>query len=111
VTARRISRLAQAIGTTRNPALFSTVATMLATALRRLRTGLKMKIQGELERILHRISRDLEMLRGSEAKILAKNGDFLERLEVVVTEVLEELEMIRNVTAVVREDAQRHGNA
>ncbi len=51
------------------------------------------------------------MLRGTEAQVLAKNGDFLERLGKVVTRVLEEMERIEGIAAQVKREAEKNGYA
>jgi hypothetical protein len=56
--------------------------------------------------ILQQIGNDIEMLRGSEARILAKNGDFLERLGAVVTNVLSEMDIIGEIATRVRSKAE-----
>lgn len=62
-----------------------------------------------MKEVFVQIRADLEMLRGSEAKILAKNGDFLDTLAVVVESAMEGVGMIKNVTELVKEDARRDG--
>jgi len=53
----------------------------------------------------------LKCYAARKLKILVKNGDFLDRLEAVVTEILAEMDLIRAVTEIVRKDAQIRGYA
>ncbi|KAK0117549.1 hypothetical protein ONS95_011887 [Cadophora gregata] len=48
------------------------------------------------------------MLRGSEARIRAANGDFLDRLEVVLRGVTDEMERIGEVAARVKKEAEEN---
>jgi hypothetical protein len=48
-------------------------------------------------------------LRGTEAQILAKNGDFLERLGKLVIGILREMESIGDIAAQVRREAEKDG--
>jgi hypothetical protein len=58
--------------------------------------------------ILKQIGNNIEMLRGSEAKILAKNGDFLEKLGVVIGAVAGEMEIIGEVASRVKSEVEKH---
>jgi hypothetical protein len=105
VTARRLNRLRQAIGSTRNPILFTAIRSRLRDALFELAMEIVETLDDDVSDILKQIGSNIEMLRGSEAKILAKNGDFLERLGVVIAAVVDEMEIIGEIAARVKSEA------
>ncbi len=106
VTLRRLACLRQAVGTTRNPILFTNIRSRLRTALfNHIKRNMK-NLQDQVLNILVQISSDIEMLRGSEARILASNGDFLERLGEVVRIVMPEMERIGALAERVKRDAE-----
>lgn len=109
MTARRLARLRQAIGSDRNPILFSAIQSRLQNGLFELAADIADILDGEINDILTQIGKNIEMLRGTEAKVLAKNGDFLERLGRVATGVLREMENIREIAAQVMREAEEHG--
>lgn len=109
MTARRLSRLRQAIGSTRNPVLFTAIRSRLQKALFELAMEMVDTLDNEVRNILDQIGNNIEVLRGSEAKILAKNGDFLEKLGVVIAAVMGEMETIGGIAAQVKSEAEVHG--
>lgn len=62
-----------------------------------------------MEQILKQIGNDIEMLRGTEAQMLAKNGDFLDRLVKVMTEMEAQMTIIAEMTAIVKAEAEKNG--
>jgi hypothetical protein len=66
-------------------------------------------LQSGITAVLDKIGQDLEMLRGSEARVLAKNGDFLERLGEVVQTVLRDMDTITEATDVMKLQAKQDG--
>lgn len=68
------------------------------------------KILGdEVEEIRAQVGTNLNLLQGTEAQVLAKNGDFLERLGKVVTKVLKEMEEIGDTAAQAKKEAKDDG--
>jgi hypothetical protein len=111
VTIRRISRLRRAIGSTRDPVLFKAIRSRLQKALFELALETTRTLDDHIRDILEQIGNNIELLRGSEAKILAQNGDFLERLRVVVDEVMVEMAVIGNAAAKVKAEAEALGGS
>lgn len=105
VTARRRTRLAQAIGTVDRPVLFKAIRSRVRKALNQLVAETSDKLEKEIRIILQQISSDIELLHGSEAKILAKNGDFLKRLEKVVANITGNMDSIGEIAARVKDKA------
>ena len=99
----------QAIGSDHNPILFSNIRYRLQNDLFELAADTADILDGKLNDILTQIGKNIEMLRGTEAKVLAKNGDFLERLGRVATGVLREMENISKIAAQVMREAEEHG--
>ncbi|KAK0122602.1 hypothetical protein ONS96_009642 [Cadophora gregata f. sp. sojae] len=108
VTARRLTRMRQAIGTSRSPVLFTAIRSRLQNAVIQLIKDTLKDLHREINEIFRQISSNVEMLRGSEARILAANGDFLDRLEVVLRGVTGEMERIGEVAARVRREAEEN---
>lgn len=109
VTVRRLRRLQEAIGSPRKTVLFTAIRKRLMKALMALNRQLQNELRDEVEQILNQIGSDIEMLRGTEAQILAKNGDFLDRLGKVMAEMEAEMRNITEITAVVKADAEEDG--
>jgi len=109
VTQRRLARLHQGVGSPSNPILFRNLRARLSIAFVRLFSATVEDLQMGMKSILEQVGYDLEMLRGSEAKVLAKNGKFLETLERIVEEIFVEIGNVKEVTEVVRERAKRDG--
>lgn len=109
MTERHLERLEQAIGSSRRPVLFKAIRNRLQKALALLNSQVTRELQVEMRQILKQIGTDIEMLRGTEAQVLAKNGDFLERLGKVVTEVEAQMIMIVEMTAAVKAEAEKNG--
>ena len=109
VKARRLSRLRQAIGSTGNPTLFTAIRSRLRNALSNFAKELVDTLDHDVIDILKQIGSNIEMLRGSEAKILAKNGDFLDKLGIVIAAVMREMEIIGEIAARVKGEAEKHG--
>ncbi|CZR67592.1 uncharacterized protein PAC_17491 [Phialocephala subalpina] len=109
VTARRLACLRQAIGSDRNPILFSAIRSRLQNDLFELAADTADILDSEIKNILTLIEHNIEMLRGTEAKVLAKNGNFLERLGRVAAGVLREMENIMDIAAQVMREAKEHG--
>lgn len=109
VTLRRLDRLQKAIGTAQNPILFGAIRSRLENDLLLLVADITNTINRKIGDILAQIRSNIEILRGTEAQVLAKNGDFLERLGGVVTEVLKDLEYIGKVAAQVKRKAESDG--
>jgi hypothetical protein len=109
VTERRLSCLRQAIGSYHNPVLFSAIRSRLQNDLFEHAANTAGMFDVEVNDILTQIGKNIEMLRGTEAKVLAKNGDFLERLGWVATGALSEMENISEIVARVMRDAQERG--
>ena len=108
VTARRLSCLRHAIGSTRNPILFTAIRSRLRNALFELAMEITNTLNQNVSDILKQIGNNIEMLRGSEAKILAKNGDFLEKLGVVIGAVTGEMEIIGEIALRVKNEVEKH---
>lgn len=72
-------------------------------------TDLVKILEEEVKEILAQVGTNLELLQGTEAQVLAKNGDFLERLGKVVTEVLKEMEEIGDNAAQAKKEAKDDG--
>ena len=109
MTQRRLDHLQKAIGSTQNPILFGAIRSRLENDLLLLVTDITSTIHRKIGDILAQIRSNIEILRGTEAQVLAKNGDFLERLGGVVTEVLKDLEYIGKVAAQVTRKAEGDG--
>ncbi|KAH6696399.1 hypothetical protein BKA61DRAFT_683102 [Leptodontidium sp. MPI-SDFR-AT-0119] len=109
VTARRLACLREAIGSDYNPILFSAIRSRLQNDLFELAADTADIRDGEIKDILTLIENNIEMLRGTEATVLAKNGNFLERLGRVTAEVLIEMENIMEIAAQVMREATEHG--
>jgi len=67
------------------------------------------ELQVEMNEILKQIGRDIEMLRGTEAQVLAKNGHFLDRLSKVMIEMEDQMMMIAEMTVTVKAEAEKNG--
>lgn len=106
VNARRISHLRRAIGSTRDPVLFKAIRSRLQTALSELALETTRTLDCRIRDILQEIGNNIELLRGSEAKILAQNGDFLERLRVVVDDVMADMQDIGDVAGKAKAEAE-----
>jgi hypothetical protein len=109
VTARRLNRLRQAIGSTRNPILFTAIRSRLRKALFEVAKETMDTLDNDARDILKQIDSNIEMLRGSEAKILAANGDFLEKLGEVMAVVVSEMEIIGETATLVKSRAEKDG--
>ncbi|KAI9698042.1 MAG: hypothetical protein M1836_004395 [Candelina mexicana] len=109
VTNRRMSYLRGAIGSTNDPILFNQIRSRLRGDLLTLFVDIRNGLRKDTLEILTQIGADLEMLRGTEAKLLAKNGDFLGRLEGVMKEVLEHMVKIEGSVKPVKKQAERDG--
>jgi hypothetical protein len=103
--------LREAIGSTRNPTLFRAIRSRLENDLLLLATNITNILDGEISEILAQIGSNIEMLRGTEARILTKNGDFLERLDGVVAGVLKEMESIGEIAEQVKREAEKNVNS
>lgn len=108
MTARRKSILSQAIGTTRNPVLFTAIRSRLQKALSETNTYVTTTLDHDVSAILEQIRSNIELLRGSEARVLAKNGDFLDRLSLVVADLMKEMDLIGGIAARVKLVAEEH---
>ncbi|PVH75179.1 hypothetical protein DL98DRAFT_658308 [Cadophora sp. DSE1049] len=108
VTARRIKRMREAIGSARSPVLFTAIRSRLQNAVFELIKDILKDLHREINEILRQISSNVEMLRGSEARILAANGDFLDRLEVVLRAVAGDMENIEETAARVKRVAEEN---
>ena len=60
------------------------------------------ELQVEMNQILNQIGSDIEMLRGTEAQVLANNGDFLDKLGKVMAEMETQMSLIAEMTAAVK---------
>ena len=67
------------------------------------------ELQVEMNQILNQIGSDIEMLRGTEAQVLANNGDFLDKLGKVMAEMETQMSLIAEMTAAVKAEAERNG--
>ncbi len=105
VNFRRLQYLEKAVGSERNPVLFIAMRDRLDRALMDLVAKMNDKIRKEFSAILDQIGNDLELLRGSEAKILARNGDFLEKLSRVVTSVMADMKKIEEIAVLAKREA------
>lgn len=106
MNARRLALLRRAVGSTRNPVLFTGIRARLRKALLGATKKNTETLKSNVLPILDQISSDIELLRGSEARILARNGDFLEKLSEVLRIVTGEMERIMEVAAAVKSDAE-----
>lgn len=109
VTVRRLRRLQEAIGSPERTVLFTAMRERLKKALTALCSQIETEVRDEVEQILNQISSDVEMLRGTEAQILAKNGDFLDKLGEVMADMEAEMKTVNEMTAVVKADAEEDG--
>jgi hypothetical protein len=109
VTARRLDRLQRAIGSPRRPVLFIAIRNRVMRALEAVSRQVHNDLREEMEQILRQIGSDIEMLRGTEAQMLAKNGDFLNKLGEVVTELEAQMMIIAEMTAIVKDEAEKNG--
>jgi predicted site-specific integrase-resolvase len=78
-------------------------------ALEELSSQINNELQDEVEQVLTQIGSDIKMLRGTESQMLAKNGDFLDKLSKVMAEMEAQMKSITEVTAVVKADAKEDG--
>lgn len=106
MTARRRDRIRQAIGSDRSPVLFTAIRSRLQNAAFEVIKHVLRDLHLELNEILRQISSSVEMLRGSEARILAANGDFLNRLTVVLRAVTGDMESIEEMAARIKREAE-----
>lgn len=67
------------------------------------------ELQVEMNQILNQIGSDIEMLRGTEAQVLANNGDFLNKLGKVMAEMETQMSLIAETTAAIKAEAERNG--
>ncbi|KAL2063118.1 hypothetical protein VTL71DRAFT_6190 [Oculimacula yallundae] len=95
VTARSYDRIREAIGSIRSPVLFEAIRSQIRRELREVIKENLIELRRDIDEILAEIGDDIEMLRGSEARVLARNGDFLERLEIVLRSVTVEMDNIQ----------------
>jgi hypothetical protein len=109
VTARRLRRLQEAIVSPRRTFLFTAIRERLMRALEELSSQINNELRDEVEQVLTQIVSDIEMLRGTESQMLAKNGDFLDKLSKVMAEMEAQMKSITEVTAVVKADAKEDG--
>jgi hypothetical protein len=89
--------------------LFTAIRERLMKALEGLSSQINNELRDEVEQILTQVGSDIEMLRGTESQMLAKNGDFLDRLGKVMAEIEAQMKSITEVTAVVKADAKEDG--
>jgi hypothetical protein len=101
--------LEQAIGSSRRPVLFKAIRNRLQKALTLLNSQVTRELQVEMNQILNQIGSDIEMLRGTEAQVLANNGDFLDKLGKVMAEMETQMLLIAEMTAAVKAEAERNG--
>jgi len=106
VTARRRERFVQAVGTQRNPILFKSIRSRLQKALLELAQRTTASLDHGVSEALEQIGSNIEMLRSSEAKILANNGEFLEKLSEAVTKVMTDMKAIEEIAARVEAEAK-----
>ena len=78
-------------------------------ALEGLSSQIANELRDEVEHVLTQIGSDIEMLRGTESQMLAKNGDFSDRLGKVMAEMEAQMKSITQVTVVVKADAKEDG--
>ncbi|KAH7323547.1 hypothetical protein BKA65DRAFT_70778 [Rhexocercosporidium sp. MPI-PUGE-AT-0058] len=105
VTARSRTRVREAIGSTRFPVLFRAIRSRVQTALHELIKDTMKNLHRDINEILRQISVNIEMLRGSEARVLAMNGDFLDRLGIVLRAATGETEDIEEIAERVKSSA------
>lgn len=108
VNARRLDCLRRAIGSPRRPVLFTAIYNRLMHALAALSRQMTKDLQKEMGEILKQVGNDIEILRGTEAQMLAKDG-FLEKIKNVMKEVEAQMAMISEMTAVVKAEADKNG--
>lgn len=108
VNARRLRRLQEAIGSTRRPILFTAIHNRLTKALEALSRQIHNDLREEMEQVLKQIGSDIEMLRGTEAQMLARNGDFLDKLGRIMTEMEVQMTIIAEMTATVKDEAEKN---
>jgi glutamine synthetase type III len=99
----------KAIGSRSDPVILLKVRQRLIAALETLALQVKEDVRAKLTKILHQIENDLKMLRASEAKVLAKNGHFLEQLGKVVESVLVDMDRVKAATDLVKVNAKQDG--
>jgi hypothetical protein len=104
-----LRRLQDAIGSSRRPSLLTAIRDRLVKALTALSGEMADDLRREMDQILKQIGDDIEILRGTEAQMLAKNGDFLERLNGVMTEMETQLALITDMTVDVKAEAEKNG--
>lgn len=109
MTERRLACLRHAIGSYHNPTLFRAIRSRLQNDLFELAADVADKLDSEIKNILTLIEKNIEMLRGTEAKVLAKNGDFFEALGRVIAGALKEMGKIMEIAAEVMREAKEHG--
>lgn len=101
--------LKAALGSPRDPILFDQMRSFLCEDLLELFADINSTMRTETLAILNQIGTDLEMLRGTEARLLAKNGDFLDRLGAVMGVVLKDMVYIEASVKPVKEKAEEAG--
>ncbi|KAG4437321.1 hypothetical protein IFR05_007217 [Cadophora sp. M221] len=99
VTSRSHARIREAIGSPRFPILLKGIRSCLQKALYALIKDTMKDLHRDINQLLRQISTNIEMLRGSEARVLAMNGDFLDRLKIVLGAAMEEMENIQEVAS------------
>lgn len=78
-------------------------------ALEALSRQIHNDLREEMEQILKQIGSDIEMLRGTEAQMLAKSGNFLDRLGKVMAEMEAQMTIIAEMTVAVKAEAEKDG--
>jgi len=101
--------LREAIGSTQNPTLFGAIQSHLKDDIFRLVKNITKILDNNISDILEQVGSNIELLRGTEAQLLAENGNFLERLNTVITGVLRQMEDIGEIAAQVMSEAEKDG--
>lgn len=89
--------------------MFRSIRSRLENDLLLLAADIANILDSEVNDILTQIGSNIELLRGTEAQTLLKNGDFLERLDKVVIGVLRQMEGIGEIAAQVKREAEKDG--
>jgi len=111
VTQRRINMIRNTIGTATHPEILKNIQGRLEIAIEELVLDIYTDLESRIMRILEEVGYNLELLRGSEAKVLKMNGNFLNQLDQVLNDIQRDMDKMKDVTDVVKALAEKDGYA
>jgi hypothetical protein len=106
VTQRRLSTLEETIGRNGSTTLFSAIQSRLSTAYPVSISKVGDRLIAQMNVIMDQISSDLDMVRGTEARLLAQNGNFLETLGTAMRNIERDMQRVKELVEAVRANEQ-----